>query len=274
MTFTEHLGELRRRIIVSLVFIVLACGICMVFSRELFEVIRRPIGSLEDAGIVIPDSAPEDSTAEVEAPPAPAAPEDGQRVAKWTTLNPIEGIWVLIQIGLYAGLFISLPVIIYEVCAFIFPGLKPSERRVVNFMIFGGGFLALGGLSLAYFQVLPTFLPLIIEYAPEGVEVQLRMSETVSLILKFMLAFAIAFQFPMVVFVLVFLELLSPATLRKQRRMAVVLIAIAGAVLTPGPDPFSMMMMAASLYVLYEASIWVSYFIVWRKARRAAEVQP
>lgn len=286
MTFTEHLAELRKRIIASLLVIIVSCSVCFYFSIELFELIRRPLGSLEAAGIVVPDThvavpgtgvaAPAPETPPAPAPvPAAASPAPGepQREVVWTTLNPIESIWVLIQLSIYAGLFISLPVIVYEICAFIFPGLKPGERRVVNFLVFGCGTLALGGVLLAYFQVLPTFLPMIMQYAPVGVQAQLRMSETVSFIIKFMLAFAIAFQFPMVVFVMVYLDLLSPATLRKQRRLAIVIMAIAGAVLTPGPDPFSMLMMGVSLYVLYEASIWVSYLIVWRK-RRTAEVQP
>jgi sec-independent protein translocase protein TatC len=222
-----------------------------------------------------PNGAPAPGAAAPAAQPptaVPAVPEE-QAKAEWVTLNPIEGIWVLIQIAIYAGLFISLPVIVYEICAFVFPGLKPGERRVVNFLVFGCGGFALLGICVAYFQVLPTFLPTLLQYAPAHVITQLRMSETVSLILKFLLAFGIAFQFPMVVFVLVFLNLLSPATLRKQRRIAIVIIAVAGAVLTPGPDPFSMIMMASALYVLYELSIWVSYFIVWRKRRRTAEVE-
>ncbi len=241
MTFTEHLAELRQRLMISVIVVIISFFVCYAFSNQLFELLIRPL-VVNTEGIQI------------------------------QVLNPLEAVWVKLQLALYAALFICLPIIVYEVCAFIFPGLKPTERRVVHFFIFGGGGLALAGIVLAYFEVLPQFLPMIIAWAPQSVQVdELRMNETVAIIIKFMLGFAIAFQFPMVVFVLVYLGLLTPAALKKHRRFAIVLMAIAAAVLTPGPDLFSMGMMFVPLYLLYEASIWLSYLIVWRRRKSAAE---
>jgi sec-independent protein translocase protein TatC len=240
MTFTEHLGELRNRLMISVGVVIVSFFVCYGFSDQIYNLLINPLLATKEITI--------------------------------RSFNPTEAVWVKIQLALYTAIFLSLPVIIYEICAFVFPGLRPGERRVVNSVIFGGGALALSGIALAYFKVLPSFLPLVLAWAPEGVLTdELRMNETVSLIVKFLLGFAVAFQFPLIIFILVFLDLLSPATLQRQRRLAIVVMAIAAAILTPGPDMFSMAMMFIPLYILFEASIWLSYLIVWRRKRRAAE---
>jgi sec-independent protein translocase protein TatC len=238
MTFTEHLGELRSRLMVAVGTVLVSGAVCFFLGERIFQLLARPLGPLAEAG--------------------------------WVVLNPIESVWVYLQLGLYAGLFISMPVVVYEICAFVFPGLKPNEKRVINMLIFGGGGLALAGIALAYFQVLPQFLPMILTWVPDGVMTQLRMSETISFLIKFLLAFAIAFQFPLILLILVYLDLLSPATLRHYRRIAIVLMAVGAAMLTPGPDVFSMFMMFVPLYIFYEATIWLSYVIVWRRRKKAA----
>ena len=108
------------------------------------------------------------------------------------------------------------------------------------------------------------------ESVPDGWEVQLRASETISLILLFLAAFAVAFQFPMAVLILVYMGLLTPATLKKYRRLAIVGLTIISAILTP-PDPVSMMIMLFPLFLLYEGSIWLSYLVLLRKKRTGAE---
>jgi sec-independent protein translocase protein TatC len=104
----------------------------------------------------------------------------------------------------------------------------------------------------------------LLQWAPEGIEITLRMNENVSLLIKGYMAFAIAFQFPMVVLVLVYLDLLSPATLRQYRKFAVVGIAFLSALFTP-PEPISMIIMMVPLYLLYEISIWASYLVIRRR---------
>ncbi|MDX9974920.1 MAG: twin-arginine translocase subunit TatC, partial [FCB group bacterium] len=116
MTFTEHLAELRRRLIVSVVVILISCGVCFFFSKELFELIRRPLNAVA-AGAPVTTAVTTPAT-----PPAPLTPgveAPGPADVKWTALNPIEPIWVLIQVAIYAGLFFSLPVVIYQICAFV-----------------------------------------------------------------------------------------------------------------------------------------------------------
>jgi len=247
MTFVEHLTELRSRLIRSFVALIVSAVVCFCFSTQIYEYLAEPLQPLKQADWVVDDSP-----------------------AKWVTLSPIEWIQIKFKLAGYGGLVLALPYLLYQVCAFIFPGLKPNEKRAARVLIFGCGILAVFGVLVAYFCTLPFVLPYLLQMTPEGVETQLRMSETVAIILKILVGFAIAFQFPMAVLILVFLGLLSPKTLRKYRRIAIVVIAVLSALLTP-PDPYTMMMMGAPLVVLYELSIWTSYLLVWRQRRKTTE---
>ncbi len=281
MTFTEHLGELRVRLIRSGLSVFVAFFICYAFSDYLFAALQRPLTPLSNAGIlsfIVPHAKPAEN-APAEGAPAEGAPATGAPAAgapadtapkgpKWTVLNPLEPFLVKLKLAGYAALLLALPFVIYQLCAFIFPGLKPNERRLVQVLLFGCAFFAIAGVGVAYFGVFPLVLPYLMQWVPPGVEFQLRMNETVSQIILGLLGFAVAFQFPMVALVLVYLGLLSPQTLKRFRRLAIVVMAVAAAILTP-PDPISMTMMLIPMVILYEVSIWLSYLVVRRKQKQA-----
>jgi len=245
MTFTEHLRELRSRIIRSLLAVAVGFFICYGFSNTVFYIVARPLHPFSEAGVL------SDAT--------------------WTTLNPLEGFLVKLKLAAYAGLILALPYVFYQLCAFVFPGLTSREKRMAWVLIGGCSILALGGAAVAYFGVFPLVLPYLLQWTPKGVQVQLRMSETVSLLLKGFLGFAVAFQFPMVVLTLVSLGVLNPSTLRRYRRFAIVAIAIISALFTP-PDVLSMVIMMAPLILLFEISVWLSY-VVARKRKASAETE-
>ena len=103
---------------------------------------------------------------------------------EWTVLNPLEPVLVKLKIAAYGGFLVSMPFIIFQICAFIFPGLTSSERKVVRICIFGCSILGVGGVAVAYWAVFPLVLPYLVTFAPSFVNVQLRMNETLSLLLK------------------------------------------------------------------------------------------
>lgn len=258
MTFTEHLGELRTRLVRSAIAVAAGIILCYAFSDSLVRLLARPLATLQEEGMF------EEGTEE---------PDTGEASAgnsgPWVSLNPLEPVLVKLKVSAYGGLLVSLPYLLFHICSFIFPGLTATERRVARLLMFGGSALALCGAAVAYFGVFPLVLPYLLEWAPGFVTIQLRYNETLSLILKGLLGFAVAFQFPMAVLVLVYMGLLTPETLKQYRKVAIVGIFVVGALLTP-PDPFSMCMMAAPLVVLYEMSIWASYLVLRRK-KAAAE---
>jgi sec-independent protein translocase protein TatC len=308
MTFTEHLGELRDRLIRSMIAVVIAVVACYIFSDWILAVLKRPldpvISGVMAPGTVtttppVPKTGPSLhwSSGTEQRSPAPPASEAGRsakpgggeiaatapppaasetatksRSFSWTVMNPFESIQVKLKIASYGGLVFAFPFILWQLCAFIFPGLKPGERKLVKILLFGCAGLGFLGVSIAYFGVFPLVLPYLLEWTPLWVNVQLRLDETLTIIVKCLAAFALAFQFPMVVLVLVHLDLLSPQTLRQYRKMVIVALSVVAAVLTP-PDPLSMTIMLVPLVLLYEASIWMSYVVVRRK-NRTTEVLP
>jgi len=141
---------------------------------------------------------------------------------------------------------------------------------VVQILITGCSILAIIGVGVAYFGVFPLVLPYLLQWVPDWVQVNLRLNETLSIIAFLLLGFSVAFQFPMAVLVLVYIGLLTPQTLKKYRKLAIIGMSIISAVLTP-PDPFSMLIMLAPLVCLYESSIWLSYLVILRKRRTPSE---
>jgi len=282
MTFTEHLGELRDRLIRSMIALVICVFICFAASGPIQDALSRPLRAtipfptapaLEHSTAPAANGAP--STAVPAAPTSSTAHVKQPRTFGWQILNPFEGIKVKLKIATYGGLVLAFPFILWQLCAFIFPGLKPKERKLVKVLLWGCGSLGLLGVAVAYFGVFPLILPYLLEYTPDWVSVQLRLDETLVLIVKGLAGFALAFQFPMVVLTLVYVDLLEPATLRKHRRVVIVGLSVAAAFLTP-PDPLSMMIMLIPLLLLYEASIWAAVILVRRKNRPSSstEIQP
>lgn len=270
MTFTEHLGELRTRIIRSLIALVVAIFLCYLFSNTIFEQLARPLAPLSVRGIVTADPAP-DAAAPAQAPGAEPWKAPARQL-EWTVLNPLEFVLVQFKIAGYGGFLLALPYILWQLMAFVFPGLHPHERRMVQILIAGCSALAVVGVAVAYFGVFPFVLPYLLEWTPAWVQVQLRITETLNIIIKGLVGFALAFQFPMAVLILVYLGLLTPQTLREYRKIAIVGMAFLSAVLTP-PDPFSMMVMLTPLVLLYEASILLSYLVIRRKRQNAENAE-
>lgn len=265
MTFTAHLGELRTRMLRSVAVVLIMFVVSYAFSNQLITIVSWPLLPLEStakSGVMTP---------------VEALPEGGQAASvvetydagvEWVVLNPIEPVLVKLKLSAYAAILFSLPYLLWQAGAFIFPGLTVTEKRVVKILLFGCSGLALLGVGIAYWLVLPIVLKYVAQLAPDFVNMSLRLNETLSLILKLIMGFAIAFQFPMIVMVLVYMDLLTPETLRQYRKVSIVGMFVLGAILTP-PDPISLLFMAMPLVALYEASIWLSYLVVRR--REAAE---
>jgi len=276
MSFTEHLGELRTRIIRVAIMLFASFIVGWGVSGYLFELLSGPIDSgiqryviehPEALGVAPPSTETGSETGTATAAPATEETKTGPRNYFWTTLTPMEAFIVYIRLAFYFSLVVSFPFILYQVCAFVFPGLHVTERRIVQVLIYGCSVLAVFGTVVAYVGILPFVMPYMIQYAPAGVLTQLQMAPTINLILVILAGFAVAFQFPMAVLILVHLGILTPKSLRSYRRLAIVAIAFVSAIFTP-PEPLSMMVMMAPMVILYEISILVSYLVVWRRAKK------
>jgi sec-independent protein translocase protein TatC len=176
-------------------------------------------------------------------------------------MSPSEGLFVQMKVAFFLGVFIGLPVILYQFWSFIAVGLTHTERRGVLMLLPPSIVLFLAGASFGLFVIMPIGVRVLLSYSTDRLQPLLAVGPTLSFLMAFVLAFGFVFQLPMVVVFLAQLGLVSPATLAGGRRYAIVGIVILSAFLTPGTDVVSQMLMAVPTYLLYELSIILARFV-------------
>jgi sec-independent protein translocase protein TatC len=171
--------------------------------------------------------------------------------------NLVEPFMTAIRISLYTAFFASLPVILYHTWKFVAPGLYEHEKKLVIPFVFFGTIMFIVGAAFAYYIVFPIGFKVMINFGGKDFVAMLKISEYVSVALKIMIGFGIAFELPVVTYFLAKLGLVTDKTLKEFARYAIVIIFIIAAVLTP-PDLFSQLAMAAPLLLLYGLSILIA----------------
>ena len=223
-TLVQHLEELRKRIIICLI-VVFVCGIfCFFYTDEILSILSKP-------------------------------------VCKLVFLKPTEAFLAKIKLSFYGGIFISMPVIIYQAWKFLNPGLIEIERRYFFWIMPFSYLLFLSGVLFAFFAVLPVGMKFLLGYGTENVTPMISVSSYISFVGIFLIAFGIVFQLPVVVLFLTKLGVVTPKWLSVNRKYAVLVIFILAGILTPGPDIFSQFLMAIPTLLLYEISILLSKLV-------------
>ena len=248
MSFLDHLEELRWRLIKALAGVVAGAVICGVFIDVLMDgILLRPVAE------------------------ANATLAAGHPPIRLQNLKPFGQVFLYMQVALAGGVILSLPWILHQVWSFIAPGLLAKERRYIRWIVFFSTFCFLGGVAFAYFVMLPAALTFFAGFGSTAIENNIAVNEYMSFVISVMLAAGVVFELPMVSWFLSQLGILTPAFMRRYRRHAVVAIFVLAALLTPGTDPVSQILLAIPLFLLYEISIGVSAF-VWR-GKRLREAQ-
>ncbi|HXU76642.1 MAG TPA: twin-arginine translocase subunit TatC, partial [Methylomirabilota bacterium] len=186
-------------------------------------------------------------------------------------LSPAGSFIVATKVALYGGLGIASPFIFYYIAGFVFPALRMREKKYVYRGLFFGVGLFLTGVCCCYFLLLPIALAASAQYAQWlglGVN-QWRAEDYISFVCKFMLGMGLGFELPVVVLTLVKIGLLNYRMLAKARRYVIVISFVLGAVLTT-PEVITQILMALPLLVLYEISVWITWYWERRDAKRAA----
>ena len=220
LSLVEHLDELRTRIVVCVVVLVVAVGLCFWQNHHLLHLINGPL-------------------------PAHKKP---------FTLSPTEPFLTTFKISAYAGIILALPIILYQAYAFVLPALSPAERRVIVPFLVLVPFLFIAGVVFGYLVVLPAALKFLLNFNNDQFNVQVRASDYYSFVTITLLAMGIVFQVPMGILALTRLGIVSVEQLRHNRRYAYFILAVV-AMLLPGTDPITMLVELAPLLVLYEFSI-------------------
>lgn len=242
MPLTAHLEELRWRIVKALLAIVVGFLIAYIYADTLFAILIRPI-----------TLAAGDST------------------VKLIGTGVTEAFFTKLKVAFIAGIFLASPAILYQAWQFVAPGLYSEEKIYVVPFVFFGTFFFVAGAWFCYafvFQVGYAFF--LEQYATIGIEPTLRISEYLSFSARMLLAFGVTFELPVVAYFLSRIGMIDHLTLIRPWRYAVLVIFVVAAVLTPGPDVASQMLLVAPLIVLYGASIVIAYFVSTRMPGKTA----
>ena len=244
MSFLEHLEELRRRIIYSLLAVGVGFGFAWYWAEKIYAYVQFPV---------------------IEALRAHHKSE------QLVYLNPTEPFNLYLKVGLLAGVFLASPFILYQVWAFIAPGLYRHEKRyVVPFMVLTV-FLFLAGGYFGYKLVYPAALDFLIGYG-EQFQPMITIGEYTDLFLTVILGLGVIFELPILVFFLSLMGVVSAGWMWRNFRYSILVIFIIAAILTPTTDILNMCIFAATMVVLYVLSIGIAWFVhpARRKARADA----
>jgi sec-independent protein translocase protein TatC len=252
MTLTEHLAELRQRIIRAALAVLVGMIVILALYDSVLAFLLRPYERLCGA----------------DADFCGLAAEGG--VPQLIITDPVEGLSTRVRIAMYGGLLLALPVIMWQLWRFIVPALKANEKKYAIPFIASSVTLFLLGSVLAYLT-LEKALEFLISWAGEDVEALFQVSKYIRLVTLMAFAFGVGFQFPVLLVFLQLVGVLSPQQLLGAWRYAIVGIVVLAAVITPSGDPISLTALAAPMLVLYFIAVGIG-FLAQRRARAGEQV--
>lgn len=250
---TEHLGELRNRIFISLGVVLVAFVACFNYSEDIFTILTSPLHntvelSLKNPFIIFTPNETSDMNL--------------------VFLAPAEAVWMHIKISFISAFIVSSPVIFFETWRFIAPGLLEKEKKYALPFVFTTTFLFLIGSMFCFIIILPFAMNFLLTYKTENLQPMLSVGKYIDFCLKFILAFGAIFELPVLTVFLTKMGIVTPEFLAKNRKYAVLIAFILAALLTPTPDAFNQSLMAIPIIILYEVGIWTSRVLDRKKTGR------
>ncbi|HCS39249.1 MAG: twin-arginine translocase subunit TatC [Anaerolineaceae bacterium] len=237
MTILSHINELRKRLLVAVVALAVTTLASFAFSQTLAELLAKPIGGL----------------------------------SAMASIEVTENVTAFMKISLLSGVVLSMPVIVFEILAFVLPGLNNNERKWIWFVIPVATLFFAGGVAFAYLVMLPAALPFLLDFM--GITTIPRPNDYFSFVLNLLFWVGISFEMPLLMLVLSRLGIVKPKALIKQWRIALIASAVLSALITPTPDPVNMGLMMIPLVGLYFIGILFS-IIGQKKTNDGKEKKP
>jgi sec-independent protein translocase protein TatC len=245
MTFFEHLTELRKRLINSLAALAIGAFIGVSLSKYLIDYVTRPIVKALKAA--------------------------GQAGHLYYT-HPAGYLNLYITLGVYLGIVLAAPYVLYQIWLFVAPALYKHERSAISGFVASTFFLFLGGIAFGYMVALPYMLKFLVSFQgpASNIEPMITTGEYFDLVLMVLLGFGIVFELPILIFFLSLFGIVTPKFLWSNFRYAILVISVVAAVITPSPDATTMLIFMAPMVALYVISIGVSAVVVNRRNKRLA----
>lgn len=239
MTLLEHLKELRNRVMVAGLAVLLGVIVCLIFWQDIIGWLVAP------ARETYPDFKP-------------------------SVFGPVEVIGVMFKVGMYGGLLLASPVIAYEFFAFVVPGLTPQERKMILPGLFGVVVFLLGGMAFAYWVILPASLGFLLGLADEEFNTVIGVKQYIDFTLRIIFWVGVSFELPMVLAVAARLGMVTWRQLIGFWRYAIVIVFIVAAIVTPTPDPLTQSLVAGPLLILYGVGIVFAAMFGKKRTMRGA----
>jgi sec-independent protein translocase protein TatC len=221
----KHLDELRIRIFKAFFALIMTTGISFAFSRQMIEYLASPIGG----------------------------------ISKLVSIELTENIGIFMKVSLLGGFILAMPVIVYQVMAFVLPGLKRNERTWLFLMVPFATLLFAAGAAFTWFVMLPSAIPFLTNFM--GITTQVRPENYFGFITRLMFWIGICFELPLIIMFLAKLKLVTAKQLLSGWRYAIVVMAVVAATVTPTVDPINMGLVMAPLMALYIVSIALAAFV-------------
>ena len=245
MSFLDHVQELRKRILWSLLAVIIFFIPAYFFSEQIFDFLMQPIIK----------NLPEGSSL--------------------IFTRPAEGFITYLKVSFFAAVVLAIPFILYQSWIFLAPALYKEEKQIIIPFIFFGTFFFIAGAAFCYYIASPpAFKFLLGEYSSEYVKAFPSIREALSFSMSLIIGFGIIFEFPLIVFVLSRIGIVNSKFLREKRKYAILIGAVVAAVLTPTTDAISMLFMFIPLLVFYELGILVAWVFGKKKEEEASETKP
>ncbi len=237
MSFLEHLDELRTRLLHAIIGVGVGCIVSFIYLDEVFAFVTKPMREMLPPGDHL------------------------------TQTEPTEFFMMYLKVGVLVGLIIASPWVLWQLWLFIAPGLYSHEKKfAIPFVLMGTAFF-LAGAAFSHYVAFPWTWKFFVDFTPEYIQLMMRLGPAFGLYVKMLLGFGVIFQMPTIVLFLARMGVVTPGFLIRNFKYSLLIIAILGAVLSPGTDVVSQAMMAGPMVVLYGISIVIAWVFKKREPR-------
>ncbi|MFC1873921.1 twin-arginine translocase subunit TatC [Chloroflexota bacterium] len=229
-----HIGELRRRLIRSLIVVAITTTLCFIFYNQIFDVLKSPV---QDINLIF--------------------------------IEMTEMFGTIMRVALFGGVILAIPYLSYELIMFISPALTAREKKYVYLILPWIALMFAAGVVFCYVFLIPPMVKFLISFGSNIATPQIKIGNYVATVARLLLAVGLVFELPVVTTFLARIGIISPKWLSEKRKMAIIIAFLMGAIITPTVDPINQTLVAAPLVILYEMSIWLAKLVY--KKRPATE---
>jgi sec-independent protein translocase protein TatC len=235
----DHLRELRKRLLWSVLAVVITSFVCFFFIESIVEILKEPAG---DINLIF--------------------------------IEMTEGFSTYLRVAVMSGIVVAMPFLIYQFLMFLIPALTRQERKAVYIILPVITVMFIGGILFAYFYLIPPATGFLLNFGSELAEPQIRVSNYIDFITRLLVAIGILFELPVLTSFLARMGIITSKWLADRRKIMIIFSFVVAAIITPTPDAVNQSIVAGTMIILYEISIWLAKILQRKREKAAIEATP